>query len=641
MFTKNLKDQFSASLLAAASSILDEAKKKKCSEKEEKGENEKAEMEESSAEYGKSIDNEKKKNISASDKRKIAKIADMMKKANEEVEQIDEISGKTLTSYSNKVANYGPMKDARTREKHEKGVYTAYKKMKAKDVKVPARMESIDKGLEDELMSQRQGVSGKKWRVERMGKTISTHNSKDMADVKAMRHPLNRVKANEEVEQIDEISAGLAARAGDKADERTRALANKRKRGAAPSPLENKLRKQTRKFDNYADKKQGYTTEEAEQIDELSKEEQDFIDSLNNEMFAEIDRVEEANLTGLPKSTAEKNQQYIEITHLLGHKRRVPVHPTNAYKALNRYRKDPSTKSARIVSEEVELETEDLHELSKDTLGRYIYKAANQVGEKGITAGLKIGDSEDSKKEFKTMGKRQKGIAKAVSKLTKEDQEFIDSLNNDLFDEITLSELSNDTLKSYVGKAQKSYDKSAKQDERAQRAGDRAVKKHGEFSQQADDAYAKAAQPQRNMEKRYAGLKMAAKKIKEEADTLDEARGRPKKAGAKDFTIHPKTKEKLMHNNPEHMKRIEALHKTGALVKPKVEANQHIMTQLQRAKTSMRGGETIHFTHGDSKEVSGAHAAKILDKYAGMKPSEKEAFQKKVSHSHAELMKHV
>ena len=49
-----------------------------------------------------------------------------------------------------------------------------------------------------------------------------------------------------------------------------------------------------------------------------------------------------------------ENKQYIEITHLLGHKSRVPVHPTMAYKALNRYRNDPSTKSARIVSEEVE-----------------------------------------------------------------------------------------------------------------------------------------------------------------------------------------------------------------------------------------------------------------------------------------------
>ena len=47
-----------------------------------------------------------------------------------------------------------------------------------------------------------------------------------------------------------------------------------------------------------------------------------------------------------------KSKQYIEIVSLLGHTKRVPVHPLNAYKALNHYRDQPSTKSARIVSEE-------------------------------------------------------------------------------------------------------------------------------------------------------------------------------------------------------------------------------------------------------------------------------------------------
>lgn len=65
--------------------------------------------------------------------------------------------------------------------------------------------EEIDKGLEDELMSQRQGQSGKKWRVTRANKTIGTYNSKDKADVKAMKHPLNKVVANEET-QLDELS---------------------------------------------------------------------------------------------------------------------------------------------------------------------------------------------------------------------------------------------------------------------------------------------------------------------------------------------------------------------------------------------------------------------------------------------------
>ena len=89
--------------------------------------------------------------------------------------------------------------------------------------------------------------------------------------------PEPKVKAavREEAEELDEISAGLSARAGDKADNRVRALANKRKSGSSASPLENKLRAQRNKFDNYSDKKQGYTAEEAEQIDEISAEKKD------------------------------------------------------------------------------------------------------------------------------------------------------------------------------------------------------------------------------------------------------------------------------------------------------------------------------------------------------------------------------
>ncbi len=73
--------------------------------------------------------------------------------------------------------------------------------------------EEIDKGLEDELMSQRQGQSGKKWRVTRANKTIGTYNSKDKADVKAMKHPLNKVVSNEEV-AVNAAGAGNVAGLG-------------------------------------------------------------------------------------------------------------------------------------------------------------------------------------------------------------------------------------------------------------------------------------------------------------------------------------------------------------------------------------------------------------------------------------------
>ena len=224
-------------------------------------------------------------------------------------------------------------------------------------------------------------------------------------------------------------------------------------------------------------------------------------------------------------------------------------------KKLTKRHKGISTAVSKLTKEE----SEQIDELSKATMGRYINKAATKMGSQGVTAGLKIAADEKSSKNFKDMGKREKGIKLAVSKLTKEEQDFVDSLNDETFEEVEITE----------------------------------------------------------------------------------ARGRPKKAGAKDFTIHPKTKEKLMHNNPEHMAKIERLQKNKVLEKPKVEAGQHIMNQLQKAKTSMLGGSTIHFTHGDSKHVSGTHAAKLLSKYAGMKPSEKEDFQKKIGHSHEQLIKHV
>jgi hypothetical protein len=65
------------------------------------------------------------------------------------------------------------------------------------------------------------------------------------------------------------------------------------------------------------------------------------------------------------------------------------------------------------------------------------------------------------------------------------------------------------------------------------------------------------------------------------------------------------------------------------------EPRQHIMQQLQRAKLSMRGGEHVTFKDGTKHHVSGQHAEKILAKYSAMKPAGKEDFQKKIHASHA------
>ena len=391
---------------------------------------------------------------------------------------------------------------------------------------------------------------------------------------KAVRTKLGKTSLAED-EQIDEVSKATLGRyinkAKDSIDTASYRQGHKEAHGSSSKPLEKKLTKRHKGISTAVGK---LTKEDAEQIDEAGK-------------------------------------QHIEVTHVTGQKSKKPVSADNAFKALNHYKSLSTTKSARIVSEDAE----QIDELSKGTMGRYINKAATKMGSQGVTAGLKIAADEKSSKNFKDMGKREKGIKLAVSKLTKEEQDFIDSLNDANIEQI--DELSKDTMLKYLSANKKSGARGGPDTIKRMRGTDMAVRKYTA----RDNKYVRVP-------------------ATEEVE-LDEARGRPRKAGAKDFTIHPKTKEKLMHNNPEHMKKIEVLQKNGILEKPKVEAGQHIMNQLRKAKTSMLGGSKINFTHGDSKEVSGTHAAKILTKYAGMKPDEKEAFQKYVGHSHENLMKHV
>ena len=358
------------------------------------------------------------------------------------------------------------------------------------------------------------------------------------------------MKANEEVEQIDEISSDMAHRY----------LKGKRERDydISPDGKSSKLKK-PQSFDKM-NKDMKSTVRALKTIEKAKKANED-VEHTNcgtPECCGQCDTA--APINEISKGTLgryiNKAKDSIDMaSYRQGHKEAHGSSSKPLEKKLTKRHKGISTAVNKLTKEE----SEQIDELSKGTMGRYINKAATKMGSQGVTAGLKIAADEKSSKNFKDMGKREKGIKLAVNKLTKEEQDFIDSLNNDMFEEVEITE----------------------------------------------------------------------------------ARGRPRKAGAKDFTIHPKTKEKLMHNNPEHMKKIELLQKNKVLEKPKVEAGQHIMNQLRKAKTSMLGGSKINFTHGDSKEVSGTHAAKILTKYAGMKPDEKENFQKFVGHSHENLMKHV
>jgi hypothetical protein len=86
--------------------------------------------------------------------------------------------------------------------------------------------------------------------------------------------------------------------------------------------------------------------------------------------------------------------------------------------------------------ERIEEKLSQLDELSKNTLGSYVKRSANQAIVKSLA------NPKDDSDDMKTIAKREKGINLATSKLAKEETEQID-------------ELSKKTLGSYVNKAAK------------------------------------------------------------------------------------------------------------------------------------------------------------------------------------------
>ena len=117
-----------------------------------------------------------------------------------------------------------------------------------------------------------------------------------------------------------------------------------------------------------------------------------------------------------------ENKQYIEITHQSGNRRRVPVHPLNAKRSLKRYQDDPSTKSARIVSESDLPWEEDPKNPSrkvgerKDQYGNKIKNVAKHLAKKAMNVKEELGkDNEwgrpELRKKFAAMTPGQEGLA--------------------------------------------------------------------------------------------------------------------------------------------------------------------------------------------------------------------------------------
>jgi hypothetical protein len=146
-------------------------------------------------------------------------------------------------------------------------------------------------------------------------------------------------------------------------------------------------------------------------------------------------------------------------------------------------------------------EAEQIDELSKKTLGSYVKKASDTLGHSGIKAqsAFEKGDADGSFNTLKKMVNRNKGIGRAVDKLTKEEVEQID-------------ELSNKTLGSYVKKAK---DQMSRSDTLAGRA--MGAREHGAKPSAAERKHNARAN------KRYFGIDKAVDKMTKEEVELEEA----------------------------------------------------------------------------------------------------------------------
>ena len=209
----------------------------------------------------------------------------------------------------------------------------------------------------------------------------------------------------ENFEQIDEISQKTLASYYSKAigDRHSKDLAqdSAKRRGDEESAKKLGDKVYNRSVGLEKAKRKFFAKEETEKTEDIDLEESEILDEMKQGQSYSQKQIEQKIKSGDWEAVTDiKPGKHVELRHHTG--KRVQVH----------------------VKEEVE----QIEELSKDTLKSYIKKAA--TGSKGAEhlgrsyeRSQQSGDSESSKKIQKKLDNREKGIGKAVDRLTKEEVE--------------------------------------------------------------------------------------------------------------------------------------------------------------------------------------------------------------------------
>ena len=154
--------------------------------------------------------------------------------------------------------------------------------------------------------------------------------------------------------------------------------------------------------------------EEELNLEDFSLEElQDFMVS---EDFQQLDELSKTTLGNYVKKASKSAVTATDIASREDEKRPFSTRSIKNYQLADRRQKGISKAVSRLTKEE----TEQLDELSKETLGKYIKKSSQYRGYHGMDAGAAGYRSKDQKDAIDKMGRRQRGVEKAVDKLTKE-----------------------------------------------------------------------------------------------------------------------------------------------------------------------------------------------------------------------------
>ena len=366
----------------------------------------------------------------------------------EEVEDLDELSTTTLKSYRTKARadayDADDVDDERRYRKRAAGSNEAGKKIVRQGGKLGEQAELDESAKIAAHLIKRYGDNVRKSHVVSAANDFGVDASKL---AKAVRTKLGKTSLAED-EQIDELSKDLLRKTGGRMLRKgleggPRADQHMKSANLASAKLyPDQYKKSPLKANVNA------TNEEVEELDELSaKKLTDYMDKASdarghrNLPTKKVDNRYAGVKKASDKLATEEVEQVDEISadmadrYLKGKRERDWKRsddgsysvPTNARpqdtrrKNIDARGTSLAIKSIRRLRNTVAKEEVQIDELSKKTMGSYVNKAAERIGTKGVSAGLRIAADEKSSGNFKDMGKRQKGIARAVSKLTKED----------------------------------------------------------------------------------------------------------------------------------------------------------------------------------------------------------------------------